>query len=69
MPDHRPMKNQPLYAGGDITGTPPAPADHVGGLTSIPLYQSLYCSSCGVELTANESGRCSLCWRRETSDA
>lgn len=28
-----------------------------------------HCSSCGVELTENESGRCSVCWQRETSAA
>lgn len=27
-----------------------------------------FCTSCGIQLTENEVGRCSICWQRETSD-
>lgn len=38
-----------------------------GLLASLP-DDPRYCSSCGCQLTENESGRCAICWRRETSD-
>lgn len=47
MPDNRKGEPQPLYAGGDITGTPPAPPD---GSSSSPRDPGLVgrCLGCGA---------------------
>ena len=57
----RPVLSGLVWIGADVP--------HYVACPRCGAMNHLHCASCGVELAEGESGRCAICWQRETASA